>query len=72
MTIEEVEAAKSGFVTTRNHTGLGVLVSSLLIQANKGTVEIDSVKGAGTRITITLPLASKEKTHEIASVSSGR
>jgi signal transduction histidine kinase len=72
MTREEVEAAKSGFITTRGHTGLGVLISSLLIHANKGAVEIDSVKGSGTRVTITLPLASKEKAHEVASVSSGR
>ncbi len=61
MTKEEVDAARSGFITTRGHTGLGVLISTLLIQANKGTVVIDSVKGAGTRVTVTLPLALKEK-----------
>jgi signal transduction histidine kinase len=72
MTKGELEAAKSGFFTTRGQTGMGVLISSVLIRANNGTVEIDSVKGAGTRVTITLPLALREKEHEVASVGSGR
>src|SRR5262249_12107688 len=70
MTEEELEAAESGFFTTRGRTGMGVLISRVLIQANSGTVKIDSVKGAGTRVIVTLPLAVKEKAHEVASIDS--
>ncbi|MBO0724293.1 MAG: GAF domain-containing protein [Blastocatellia bacterium] len=72
MTRSEIEAAKSGFISTRGHTGLGVLISTLLIRTNNGNIDIESVKGGGTRITITLPLASKEKAHGVESVNSGR
>lgn len=72
MTEEELEAAESGFFTTRGRTGMGVLISKVLIRANNGTIKINSVKGAGTRVIVTLPLAVKEKAHEVASIDSRR
>ncbi|MGH9841549.1 MAG: GAF domain-containing protein [Blastocatellia bacterium] len=56
----EIEAAKLGFVSTQSHTGLGVLVSILLSRATGGDLEIESEVGAGTKVTITLPLSPAE------------
>jgi signal transduction histidine kinase len=55
MSNEEKEAALSGFVTTQSHTGLGVLVSLLLIRAQDGDLDIESEKGLGTKVSVTLP-----------------
>jgi signal transduction histidine kinase len=56
MSKDEVKAALSGFVSTRGGTGLGVLVSLLLIRANNGDLKIKSRKGEGTQIIVTLPV----------------
>ena len=56
MSKEEVKTALSGFVSTQSSTGLGVLVSLLLIRASNGNLKIRSQKGAGTRVFIHLPI----------------
>ncbi|MEP7339160.1 MAG: GAF domain-containing protein, partial [Acidobacteriota bacterium] len=60
MSEEEKQAALSGFVTTPSGTGLGVLVSLLLIRAQDGNLEIESKKGEGTKVTVTLPAIQQE------------
>ncbi len=62
MSAEEIEAALSGFVSTQSHSGLGVLVSLLLIRANDGDLKIESDKGQGTKVIVTLPLSRTEET----------
>jgi two-component system sporulation sensor kinase B len=56
MSAEQIRAAKSGFVTTQRGTGLGVLVSLLLLRAQNGNLDIESALGKGTTVTITLPV----------------
>ncbi len=56
MSAEQIRAAKSGFVTTQRGTGLGVLVSLLLLRAQNGNLDIESAPGKGTTVTITLPV----------------
>jgi signal transduction histidine kinase len=56
MSAEQIRAAKSGFVTTQRGTGLGVLVSLLLLRAQNGNLDIKSAPGKGTTVTITLPV----------------
>lgn len=53
---EEVDVALSGFASTRDSTGLGVLASLLLIRASNGDLKIRSQKGVGTRVFIHLPM----------------
>jgi|GEM_PF-2533306 len=62
MSEEQIQAALSGFVTTQNSTGLGVLVSRLLISAQNGELEIKSKPGIGTEVTITLPADQHKET----------
>jgi signal transduction histidine kinase len=45
-------------VTTQRGTGLGVLVSTLLLRAQNGNLDIESAPGKGTTVTITLPVGS--------------
>jgi signal transduction histidine kinase len=61
MSKEEVEAAKTGFVSTKSNTGLGVLVSSLLLRAQDGALEIESDRGVGTKVIATLPYYQMEE-----------
>jgi signal transduction histidine kinase len=56
MSAEQIRAAKSGFVTTQRGTGLGVLVSLLLLRAQNGNLDIESAPSKGTTVTITLPV----------------
>lgn len=56
MSKEEINVALSGFASTQGSTGLGVLVSLLLIRAGNGNLKIRSQKGVGTRVFIHLPL----------------
>jgi len=58
MSAEQIQAAKSGFVTTQRGTGLGVLVSTLLLRAQNGNLDIASAPGKGTTVTITLPVGA--------------
>ncbi|MDX2039614.1 MAG: GAF domain-containing protein [Acidobacteriota bacterium] len=59
MSKEQIEAALSGFVSTRGSTGLGVLVSLLLIRAQDGDLKIESELGKGTTVIVTLPSAQQ-------------
>lgn len=43
------------FTSKESGTGLGLMVSQRLIQAHKGTFEIDSIYGEGTTVTIMMP-----------------
>lgn len=60
MTEDEKSAALQGFVAIPNNTGSGVLVSRLLLIANDGELEIESQKGRGTNVIVTLPLHPPE------------
>ncbi|MGE0130467.1 MAG: GAF domain-containing protein [Blastocatellales bacterium] len=62
MSEEQIQAAKSGFVTTQRSTGLGVLISLLLIRAQNGDLDIESSPGEGTTVTITLPAEQQKET----------
>jgi signal transduction histidine kinase len=56
MTKEESDSALKGFFEREGHTGVGVLISSVLLNVQGGTFEFDSTKGVGTKAIITLPL----------------
>ena len=43
--------------TTEKGWGLGLSISKSLIEMQGGTIGIESVPGAGTKVTFTLPLA---------------
>ncbi len=48
------------FTTKDNGIGLGLAISHQIILAHQGDVEVDSVKGKGTKFTITLPRIKNE------------
>ena len=50
------------FTKKRGGTGLGLSICAQLIHANDGTLEIESIKGQGTTVTITFPLNKNKKT----------
>lgn len=57
MTKEELNNIKEMFYTTkRNGTGLGVALSNEIIEAHNGSLNYESIKGKGTRCTISIPL----------------
>ena len=60
MSQAQIDAALSGFVTTQSSTGLGVLVSLLLLRAQSGDLKIESEEGVGTRVLVTLPTDHQE------------
>lgn len=48
------------FFTTRPYgTGLGLAIVARVVRAHRGTVEIESAHGRGTRVTVRLPAATK-------------
>ncbi len=57
MSAEQLTKVQEGFVTTKQHgTGLGLMVVKAIARAHHGIFEIDSVEGAGTTASLTLPL----------------
>lgn len=57
MSKEHLDHAQEGFVTTKQHgTGLGLMVVKAIARAHHGQFEIDSIEGAGTTASLTLPL----------------
>lgn len=57
MTEEEIQAAERGFVSTQGHKGVGVLITRVLLNAQRGTLTYRSTKNIGTEAVVTLPLA---------------
>jgi two-component system, NtrC family, sensor histidine kinase HydH len=49
------------FSTKSDGTGLGLAISKSIIKEHGGGIEIDSAEGRGTKFTITLPTAAKDK-----------
>ncbi|MBJ7536810.1 sensor histidine kinase [Marinomonas transparens] len=57
MSEEQLEHVQEGFVTTKQHgTGLGLMVVKAIARAHHGQFEIDSIEGAGTTASLTIPL----------------
>lgn len=57
MSKAHLEHVQEGFVTTKQHgTGLGLMVVKAIARAHHGQFEIDSIEGAGTTASLTLPL----------------
>jgi two-component system sensor histidine kinase FlrB len=57
MSKEHLEHVQEGFVTTKQHgTGLGLMVVKAIARAHHGQFDIDSIEGAGTTASLTLPL----------------
>nr|WP_283247991.1 ATP-binding protein [Marinomonas lutimaris] len=57
MSKSHLEYVQEGFVTTKQHgTGLGLMVVKAIARAHHGQFEIDSIEGAGTTASLTLPL----------------
>jgi two-component system sporulation sensor kinase A len=43
------------YTTKRTGTGLGLAIAKQIIEGHKGKIEVDSVEGSGTTVSITLP-----------------
>ncbi|MCV2401400.1 ATP-binding protein [Marinomonas sp. C2222] len=57
MSKEHLEHVQDGFVTTKQHgTGLGLMVVKAIARAHHGHFEIDSIEGAGTTASFSIPL----------------
>jgi two-component system cell cycle sensor histidine kinase PleC len=68
MSAEEIETAmspfgqvESGFNKRHEGTGLGLPIAFALARLHGGDLQIDSTKGAGTRVSLLIPLASTAK-----------
>ena len=58
---ENLEKIFDPFFTTKERgdgTGLGLSLTKKLVEANKGRIEVESVKGQGSTFRILLPLAT--------------
>ncbi len=59
MDAEELRQATLPFFTTRTGgTGLGLAVAEYWIAQHEGTLDLESEKGAGTRVRVALPLVT--------------
>lgn len=55
--LEDFDKIFEPFFTTKNKgTGLGLPISSRIIESHKGFIEVTSIKGKGTKFTIKLPV----------------
>ena len=64
MTREEKEAALAGLGPGGKRRGLGVFIAKALVITQGGTFDIDSEKGHGTSVVITLPAVWEESSNE--------
>ncbi|HJV67163.1 MAG TPA: ATP-binding protein [Geomonas sp.] len=51
------------FTTKSRGTGLGLALCKKIVEEHAGSIELTSVPGAGTTVTVTLPLARRERGH---------
>ncbi len=63
MNDEEKENVFTPFYSTKGGkgTGLGMMVTAKLVEEHKGTIQVESEKGRGTRFIITLPYQTADK-----------
>jgi C4-dicarboxylate-specific signal transduction histidine kinase len=54
MSDEKIQAAKRGFVSTRDHKGVGVLISDVLLHAQGGSLNYRHNEEEGIEAIITL------------------
>ena len=52
------------FTTKSTGTGLGLAIVHQIVEAHRGTVHIDSRPGAGTTVTLSLPIMREENDHD--------
>lgn len=65
MSKDELERAKKPFFTTKPRgTGLGLAIADRIVEAHGGTLSLESTPGAGTTVTLVLPIdRSSEFSH---------
>jgi polar amino acid transport system substrate-binding protein len=66
MAQEDIEHALDPFFTTRRSEGgmgLGLSISAAIVKAHGGSIHIESREGAGTAVTVMLPVAKGEEAH---------
>lgn len=64
---ENIPLLRDPFFTTKRDaggTGLGLSISDTIIKAHGGTMDIESTLGAGTKVTLHLPVAEQEEERE--------
>jgi len=52
------------FTTRARGIGLGLAISRNLVEANGGTIDVESVEGVGSTFAVSLPIEEKETGHE--------
>ncbi|MDD2852024.1 MAG: ATP-binding protein [Desulfuromonadaceae bacterium] len=53
------------YTTKEDGTGLGLAISRKIVEGHDGTLQVESVVGQGTVVTITLPRLPMEECHEV-------
>ncbi|MGD9496575.1 MAG: ATP-binding protein, partial [Armatimonadota bacterium] len=68
MTDEVMARLSEPFFTTKGEggTGLGLTVAHKVVAQHNGTIEFESVPGAGTTVTVTLPISQSRVRHSAA------
>jgi len=67
MTPEQLDKVFVPFFTTKGAskgTGMGLNMMKQLLEKNQGTIEIDSAYEVGTKVTLKIPLATKEQINQ--------